>query len=306
MSGFHDDTVCLDWSSDSMNLIIGSKDLSVRIYNNVKSKKMSLSTLSGHRDKLIGAFFDSDGKNAYTIARDGAIFTWRYEVVEFIIKDKESSKNKSLVIKSNDDDDDDVDQSDDDEDNENNDNNDNDGDENNNVEDSMIKINKKNKINKKDKIDRIKKKGIWKLLSREFLWEPHTSVTSVGFNKKTNLLVVGFDKGVFGLYEMPGCVNIHKLSVSHHSLNSACINNTGQFLCTYLGVYLATGHIYGPVYRTPRYLGIYINGYVMIHCMYKCVYVYAHCVYTCIDMCLYVCVIKSILSKKTFWTLHTC
>jgi periodic tryptophan protein 2 len=44
------------------------------------------------------------------------------------------------------------------------------------------------------------------------------------------ILYVGFNKGVFGLYEMPGCVNIHKLSVSHHSLNTACINSTGEWL----------------------------------------------------------------------------
>lgn len=55
-------------------------------------------------------------------------------------------------------------------------------------------------------------------------------VTSVDFNKTTNMLVVGFNKGVFGLYEMPGCVNIHRLSVSNHSLNTASINNTGEWL----------------------------------------------------------------------------
>ena len=55
-------------------------------------------------------------------------------------------------------------------------------------------------------------------------------MTSVDFNKTTNMLVVGFNKGVFGLYEMPGCVNIHRLSVSNHSLNTASINNTGEWL----------------------------------------------------------------------------
>ena len=72
--------------------------------------------------------------------------------------------------------------------------------------------------------------------------------------------MVGFDKGVFGLYEMPGCVSIHKLSVSHHSLNTAAINSSGEWLAlgsTRLGQLLVwewqsetyvlkqQGHLYG-------------------------------------------------------------
>eukprot|EP00596_Hydrurales_sp_CCMP1899_P003442 CAMPEP_0119050586 /NCGR_PEP_ID=MMETSP1177-20130426/70734_1 /TAXON_ID=2985 /ORGANISM="Ochromonas sp, Strain CCMP1899" /LENGTH=830 /DNA_ID=CAMNT_0007029157 /DNA_START=526 /DNA_END=3015 /DNA_ORIENTATION=+ len=202
---------------------MGSKDLAVRVFHNVNSKKMSLTVLTGHRDRLVGAYFSKDGKSAYTVARDGAVFTWKYELVDVIpsIKDKKRSSNMD-----DHDDNDDYEDINDDE------------------EGTVI----------------VKKKGTWKLVTREFLWEPHTQVTSVAFNKPNSLLVVGFNKGVFGLYEMPGCVNIHKLSVSHHSLNTACINSTGEWLAlgsTRLGQLLVwewqsetyvlkqQGHLYG-------------------------------------------------------------
>ena len=95
------------------------------------------------------------------------------------------------------------------------------------------------------------RRGRWTLTEREFLWDPDTEVSSVSYNSRTDMLVVGFTRcgtihlthlhmyvcanlllsvrrGVFGLYEMPGCVNVHRLSVSTHSLDSVCISPTGR------------------------------------------------------------------------------
>ncbi len=71
---------------------------------------------------------------------------------------------------------------------------------------------------------------MWKLLEREFLWDSHTEVCSAAFNAKASLLVVGFTSGIFGLYSMPGCQNIHKLSVSQNHINSVDINSSGEWL----------------------------------------------------------------------------
>ena len=217
ISGFHDDAVCLDWSADSCNLMIGSKDLSARVYHNVQSDRMTLTVLSGHRDRLVGAFFSKDGKSAYSVARDGAVFTWTFEMVDWVPR-------KGLIEKGpkagNDSDDDmDVDRSDDgidgraDED-----------------KTDIEKSHEQTLALKLSKGSEKRQKGSWTLTAREFLWEPHTQVTSVDFNKSTGMLVVGFNKGVFGLYEMPGCTSVHRLSVSNHSLNTACINSTGEWL----------------------------------------------------------------------------
>jgi len=54
IGGFSDDVTCLDWSADSESLIIGSKDLSARIFYRVTSKHMAMTVLSGHRDNVVG------------------------------------------------------------------------------------------------------------------------------------------------------------------------------------------------------------------------------------------------------------
>ena len=50
------------------------------------------------------------------------------------------------------------------------------------------------------------------------------------FQRASSLLVVGLDSGVFGIYDMPGFVNIHTLSISQHAINTVSINDTGEWL----------------------------------------------------------------------------
>jgi periodic tryptophan protein 2 len=56
----------------------------------------------------------------------------------------------------------------------------------------------------------------------------HSSSSSSSNN--TSLLVVGFSDGVFGLYELPTCQVIHTLSVSHAGLGTVALNKTGEWL----------------------------------------------------------------------------
>ena len=60
--------------------------------------------------------------------------------------------------------------------------------------------------------------------------EPCKQVHSCVFHAKTNLLVLGFTSGVFGLYTMPGCQNIHTLSVSQNKIDTVVLNPTGDWL----------------------------------------------------------------------------
>jgi periodic tryptophan protein 2 len=208
ISGFSDNAVCLDWSLDSQSLIIGSRDLTARVYYNVGSKYMAMTALSGHRDNVVGCYFGKDQDLAFSIARDGAVFTWAYEQLDanalvayqgkqrrLISNNKKTAKQRKSQYAQNSDegseDDSDADH---------------------------------------EQRQALSNTGTWKLKEKEFLWEPNTTVTSTAFNKLTGMLVIGFNKGVFGIYEMPGCVNIHKLSVSHYSLNAAAINTSGEWL----------------------------------------------------------------------------
>jgi len=202
LSGFHDDAVCVDWSDDSQSIIMGAKDLGAKIYYRVTSKRMAMTTLSGHRDILMGTYFSSSGDSAYTVARDGAVFTWTFQEGEReVVMPRKRAAEPSASDSDSDDDEEDEDGSDDDD-------GGNDG----------------------GVVLKTRRGGKWVLAAREFLWDPHTLVSSCAFNKKTNLLLVGFDQGVFGLYEMPGCVNLQRLSVSQQSLSTACINSTGEWM----------------------------------------------------------------------------
>ena len=56
------------------------------------------------------------------------------------------------------------------------------------------------------------------------------SFHSSSSGSSTSLLVVGFSDGVFGLYELPTCQVIHTLSVSHGGLGTVALNKTGEWL----------------------------------------------------------------------------
>lgn len=81
ISGHYDETITLNWSSNSKHLIIGSKDLTARVYFNVPCKYMSVSVLVGHRDEVVGAYFGKDYKQVFTVAGDGAVFVWKFKRV---------------------------------------------------------------------------------------------------------------------------------------------------------------------------------------------------------------------------------
>ena len=251
LGGHHDDTTCLNWSSDSNSIIIGSKDLSVRIYHRVKSKKMVLHVLSGHRDKIIGVFFAStthtnnnttisqkttsfippaeENDIVYTLAKDGAIFTWKFEYNDELFESAlNSNSNKSTRMSLDNDNNDEEDDDDDEEDN-NDEEDEEDDDDEEEEEDEIIK----NKKYKKSNISKSKtsiSNGRWVLNNREFLWDNSCRVTSAAYQNNTKLLVVGFNNGVFGLYEMPGCISLQRLSISNASITTASINTTGEWI----------------------------------------------------------------------------
>lgn len=227
IGGHHDDTICIDWNSASDSIIMGSKDLSVTVYDRIATKYMSKFVLSGHRDQVVGAFFAKTDDVAYTVAADGAVFTWKLVKSEkSAILEQDASSNEESEKEDSDE-------------------SESEADEVQVTRDMGFAKGKQQHGTKKQqqiqnrkpahrheakKLALAKKRSAWVLQGREFLWDPHTEVTSVAYNKTNSLLVVGFNKGVFALYEMPGCVNIHRLSVSNQIVSSVNINSTGEWL----------------------------------------------------------------------------
>ena len=102
---------------------------------------MAMTTLSGHRDIIMGAYFSLDAQTAYTVARDGAVFTWNFQAGERVeVVDKSKRKRQK------------------------------EGD----SDDSEEEEGSEEEEEEKKGPVKTKRGGKWVLGSREFLWEPHT------------------------------------------------------------------------------------------------------------------------------------
>ena len=70
----------------------------------------------------------------------------------------------------------------------------------------------------------------WGVHKRNYFNQPGTKVVCSTFHAASNLLVIGFSSGVFGLWEMPGFSNIHTLSISQEKISSVAISPSGEWL----------------------------------------------------------------------------
>ncbi|KAJ9090356.1 U3 snoRNP protein [Entomophthora muscae] len=70
----------------------------------------------------------------------------------------------------------------------------------------------------------------WLYVTRNSFGQSGSRVISTAFHKETNLLLVGFSKGTFGIWEMPDFVSIHTLSISQTKIDTVAINSTGEWL----------------------------------------------------------------------------
>ncbi|TFK22112.1 WD40 repeat-like protein [Coprinopsis marcescibilis] len=70
----------------------------------------------------------------------------------------------------------------------------------------------------------------WGLHKRNYFNQANTKVVCTTFHAPSNLLVVGFSTGIFGLWELPAFTNIHSLSISQEKISSVAINASGEWL----------------------------------------------------------------------------
>lgn len=77
-SGHYDTVHSIKWSSDSRFFLSASKDLTAKIWSLNPEEGFVPSTLAGHREGVLAAWFSSDQESIYTISQDGALFNWTY------------------------------------------------------------------------------------------------------------------------------------------------------------------------------------------------------------------------------------
>ncbi|KAH0450548.1 hypothetical protein IEQ34_021240 [Dendrobium chrysotoxum] len=221
----------LDWSPNSDYILVGSKDLAVRLFCLKKTKVRTRPFLFlGHREPVVGVFFSTEKKTArvcrvYTISRDGAIFTWNLDEISSSEDNSGGSicnppKQRNCEGGESDD--------------------------NNKViadEIGTAIVDRKRKRECLDDVD-ADTSGIplhrmkWELLKKDFFMQAPARLTTCDYHRELDMVVVGFSNGVFGLYQMPDFVCIHLLSISREKITTAVFNKLGNWLtfgCAKLG-----------------------------------------------------------------------
>lgn len=204
----------MDWSPGSDYVLAGSKDLTVRLFClKTKFKDYTKPFLFlGHREMIVGSFFGVDKKSskvnrAYTLSRDGALFSWGYkssDEVEMLDPPSPGTPEQGP------------------------------GDEN---------VKKRKRLaNGESGLDEesgdLLHKETWELLKKDFFMQAPAKLTACDYHRGLDLVVVGFSNGVFGLYQMPDFVCIHLLSISREKITTAVFNELGNWLtfgCAKLG-----------------------------------------------------------------------
>ncbi|KAL8720827.1 MAG: hypothetical protein Q9225_002381 [Loekoesia sp. 1 TL-2023] len=77
-AGHHDVVQRLEWSSDSRFFLSSAKDLTARMWAVSSQEEFTPTTLGGHRETVIGAWFSADQEAIFTVSQDGALFQWHY------------------------------------------------------------------------------------------------------------------------------------------------------------------------------------------------------------------------------------
>ncbi|KAJ6252072.1 wd40 repeat protein [Anaeramoeba flamelloides] len=73
-------------------------------------------------------------------------------------------------------------------------------------------------------------RGVWKNHSRFYLKHKNSTVKSVDFQKKKQLLVVGYLDGSFSIFQLPGFTLVHTLKISDVPIDTVCFNPIGDWV----------------------------------------------------------------------------
>ncbi|VFQ66872.1 unnamed protein product [Cuscuta campestris] len=222
----NDGVTSLDWSPDSNYILAGSKDMTVRLFCFSKLSKSSKPFLFlGHRDVIVGAFFGVDNttkkvSKIYTLSRDGALLSWCYTETDvksgelgsdFSEPDSPGTPEQRQAP--------------------------------NGEVHCDVNSKKRKNFDGEDK-DSSKGNGSglhtekWELLKKDYFMQAPAKVTACDYHRGLDMVVVGFSNGVFGLYQMPDFVCIHRLSISREKITTSVFNDLGNWLtfgCAKLG-----------------------------------------------------------------------
>ncbi|XP_029941900.1 periodic tryptophan protein 2 homolog [Salarias fasciatus] len=207
--GPYDETTCIDWTDDSKCFVVGSKDMSSWVFGAERWVNLIYYSLGGHKDVMVGCFFEKDSLDLYTVSQDGTLCVWESDTgLDGLFLSRKEQKASA--------------QEEDEEEEEER------------GEGEVIRGKVESQKDKKEKNVRYRQR------SKHFFNKEgdFNKLTAATFHKQTHLLVTGFESGVFHLHELPEFNLIHSLSIADQRISSIAINSSGDWIgfgCSRMG-----------------------------------------------------------------------
>ncbi|CAG9791750.1 unnamed protein product [Diatraea saccharalis] len=222
----HDEVTCLDWTTCSRVLAVGSKDTTTKIYTVDYLDNFNMYSLSGHTDKIVGTFFEKNSLDLITVSRNGQVCLWEANIdsEDLVVSQIQISHAKRRKFMKEEESDDDIN------------------------EKHVIEKDKEEEPESEDEAKVVKaeddKRLHYKKLGRHYIGDAirkadhKVRLTAAQYHKQTKMLVTGFSNGTFFLHELPDVTLVHALSVSAHRIGSAALSPQGDWLalaCPHVG-----------------------------------------------------------------------
>lgn len=209
--GPYDETTCIDWTTDSKCFAVGSKDMSTWIFGAQRWANLIYYSLGGHKDVIVGCFFEKNSLDLYTVSQDGTLCVWESDTeLDGLVLTKKRQQTEE----------------------------EDDDDEEERTEGQEGEVIRGKAHSQKDK--ELTKNVRYKQASKHFFNKEgdFNNLTAAAFHKPTHILVTGFASGIFHLHELPEFNLIHSLSISDQRIASVAINSSGDWIgfgCSRMG-----------------------------------------------------------------------
>ncbi|KAJ8004026.1 hypothetical protein DPEC_G00154520 [Dallia pectoralis] len=218
--GPYDETTCIDWTDDSKCFVVGSKDMSTWVFGAERWANLIYYSLGGHKDLLVGCFFEKDSLDLYTVSQDGTLCVWESDTELDGLVLRKTQKTKQPVDRDEEEDEDEE----------------NRGEREEGQPKGEVIRGKSDGPAEREGTKNVR----YKLRSKNFFNKEgnFNNLTAAAFHKPTHILVTGFASGVFHLHELPDFNLIHSLSISDQRIATVSINSSGDWIgfgCSGLG-----------------------------------------------------------------------
>ncbi|XP_029375197.1 PWP2 small subunit processome component isoform X1 [Echeneis naucrates] len=208
--GPYDETTCIDWTDDSKCFVVGSKDMSTWVFGAERWANLIYYSLGGHKDVIVGCFFEKDSLDLYTVSQDGTLCVWQSDTeLDGLVLKKKRDKPKVPRPGAG--------------------------------EEEEEEEEEKRLEGEEGEIIRGKAEAPEEKTTKNVRYKHHSkhffnkqgdfnNLTAAAYHKPSHILVTGFASGIFHLHELPEFNLIHSLSISDQKISSISINSSGDWI----------------------------------------------------------------------------